>query len=71
MQTNDSLVAPLLRLNLCHLEEAEKTLKKYDKYEELIILYQTKEKHKRALELLQTQANVSKPSTHLLFVQYI
>ncbi|XP_059611031.1 vam6/Vps39-like protein [Phlebotomus argentipes] len=58
LQTNDSLVAPLLRLNYCHLEESERTLKKYQKYGELIILYQTKGQHKRALQLLQSQAEV-------------
>ncbi|KAL9890338.1 vacuolar protein sorting 39 isoform 1-T1 [Glossina fuscipes fuscipes] len=56
LQTNDSLIAPLLRLNQCHLEESEKTLKKHDKMSELIILYQTNGKHRKALELLQAQA---------------
>ncbi|KNC27078.1 hypothetical protein FF38_10779 [Lucilia cuprina] len=56
LQTNDSLIAPLLRLNQCHLEESEKTLLKHDKMSELIILYQTNGKHKKALELLQSQA---------------
>lgn len=56
LQTNDSLIAPLLRLNQCHLEESEKTLLKHDKISELIILYQTNGKHKKALELLKSQA---------------
>lgn len=56
LQTNDSLIAPLLRLNQCHLEESEKTLLKHDKISELIILYQNNGKHKKALELLQSQA---------------
>ncbi|XP_075145263.1 vacuolar protein sorting 39 [Haematobia irritans] len=56
LQTNDSLIAPLLRLNQCHLEESEKTLLKHDKISELIILYQTNGQHKKALELLRTQA---------------
>ena len=56
LQTNDSLIAPLLRLNQCHLDESEKTLLKHDKISELIILYQTNGKHKKALELLQSQA---------------
>ncbi|XP_023247686.1 vam6/Vps39-like protein [Copidosoma floridanum] len=42
LQTNDALVAPLLRLNHCHLAEAEKTLLQHQKYPELIILYQIK-----------------------------
>lgn len=55
-QTNDSLVASLLRLNYCNLEESEKVLRAYQKYGELIILYQTKGHHRQALMLLQSQA---------------
>ncbi|XP_062126345.1 vam6/Vps39-like protein [Drosophila sulfurigaster albostrigata] len=58
LQTNDALVAPLLRLNQCHLEESEKMLKRYNKLSELIILYDGKGKHKKALTLLKEQANV-------------
>ncbi|XP_030374539.1 vam6/Vps39-like protein [Scaptodrosophila lebanonensis] len=58
LQTNDTLVAPLLRLNQIHFEEAEKTLKKHGKIAELIILYQVKGKHKLALQLLKSQAAV-------------
>ncbi|KAI8045055.1 vam6/Vps39-like protein [Drosophila gunungcola] len=58
LQTNDSLVAPLLRLNQCHLDESEKTLKKHNKISELIILYQMKGKHKDALKLLREQASI-------------
>ncbi|KAH8360113.1 hypothetical protein KR093_010845 [Drosophila rubida] len=58
LQTNDALVAPLLRLNQCHLEESEKMLKKCNKLSELIILYDGKGKHKKALTLLKEQANV-------------
>lgn len=54
LETNDSFVASLIRLNNCHLEESEKILKSYKKYGELIILYQTKSQHKRALTLLKT-----------------
>lgn len=54
LETNDSFVASLIRLNNCHLEESEKILKSYKKYGELIILYQTKGQHKRALTLLKT-----------------
>ncbi|CAO1435563.1 unnamed protein product [Diamesa tonsa] len=53
LETNDSLVSSLIRLNNCHLEESEKILKSYKKYGELIILYQTKGQHKRALTLLK------------------
>ncbi|XP_063978335.1 vam6/Vps39-like protein isoform X3 [Diachasmimorpha longicaudata] len=62
LQTNDALVAPLLRLNHCHLAEAEKTLLQYQKYPELIILYQTKGQHKKALELLEKQSKQSDSS---------
>lgn len=61
-QTNDALVAPLIRLNHCHLGEAERMLKKYEKNSELIILYQTKGLHKKALELLQKQSTLQDPS---------
>lgn len=58
LQTNDALVAPLLRIpdNHCHLEETEKALKKKQKYNELVILYRTKGLHRNALDLLQKQA---------------
>lgn len=58
LQTNDALVAPLLRRNYCNLEEAEKTLKKWRKDSELVILYQTKGLHDKALELLKKQSIV-------------
>ncbi|XP_021925898.1 vam6/Vps39-like protein isoform X1 [Zootermopsis nevadensis] len=64
LQTNDALVAPLLRLNHCHLGETEKTLKKHQKYSELIILYQTKGLHRKALELLQKLADHPDSSLH-------
>lgn len=56
LQTNDAFVAPLLRLNNCRLEEAEKTLLQHGKHSELIILYQTKGQHMKALQLLSEQA---------------
>ncbi|XP_017104995.2 vam6/Vps39-like protein isoform X1 [Drosophila bipectinata] len=56
LQTKDLMVAPILRLNQCHLEESERTLKKYNKISELIILYQVKGKHRDALNLLKDQA---------------
>lgn len=64
LKTNDALVASLLRLphNHCHLEEAEKVLKYYNKYNELIILYQCRSLHRRALELLQKMNSQSKAS---------
>lgn len=58
-QTNDALVAPLIRLNNCNLLDSEKVLKKHKKYPELIILYETKGLHHKALELLQKLAEQS------------
>lgn len=65
LQTNDALVAPLLRLNYCHLVETERTLKKHGKHNELIILYQTKKQHRRALELLQSDGSIDRTITYL------
>ena len=47
--TNDALVAPLLRLpeNNCHVEECERILKKHDKFNELMILYEKKGHHRK------------------------
>ncbi|XP_058451128.1 vam6/Vps39-like protein [Malaya genurostris] len=64
LQTSDSMVASVLRMNYCYLEESERVLKKYDKYVELIILYQTKGQHKRALQLLQAQADTPGSPLH-------
>ena len=57
-QTNEALIAPLLRLNNCKIEDVEKILKKHRKHSELIILYQTKGEHQKALELLEKQAEL-------------
>lgn len=54
LETNDSFVPSLIRLNNCHLEESEKILRSYKKFGELIILFQVKGQHKRALTLLKT-----------------
>jgi hypothetical protein len=60
LKINDSLVASLLRLktNFCHLEETERALKKCQKYSELIIFYNTKELHHKALALLSEQSDI-------------
>lgn len=60
-------------MNNCHLEESEKTLLQYEKYGELIILYQTKGRHKKALQLLQSQADVpgSNLFGHERIIQYL
>ncbi|XP_078593471.1 vam6/Vps39-like protein isoform X1 [Branchiostoma floridae x Branchiostoma japonicum] len=75
LQTNDALVAPLLRLkdNNCHVEESERVLKKHQKYSELIILYEKKGLHRKALDLLLRQSG--KPNSplkgHDRTVQYL
>lgn len=67
--TNDALVASLLRLrdNHCHLAESERALKRHHKHSELIILYQTRGLHRKALELLKKHANgeeIGSPLSH-------
>ena len=49
LQTNDALVAPLLRLkdNSCHIDESERVLKDAHKYSELVILYEKKGLHSK------------------------
>ena len=48
LQTNEAMIAPLLRLdNNCHVEECERVLKKAKKYAELVSLYQNKGIHKK------------------------
>lgn len=75
LQTNDALVAPLLRIkdNNCHVEESEKILKRKEKFSELIILYEKKGLHQKALNLLMNQA--ARPSSplkgHDRTVQYL
>jgi len=58
IKTNDALVASLLRLkdNHCHLEEAERVLLKNRKLTELVILYNTRNLHRKALILLKKHA---------------
>lgn len=76
--TNDALVASLLRLrdNHCHLEESERALKRHHKHAELIILYQTRGLHRKALELLKKHANSAEDfgsplANHDRTVQYL
>lgn len=65
LQTNDALVAPLLRLNYCHLSEAEKVLRKMGRHNELVILYQTKGQHRKALELLKSEKAIERTIKYL------
>jgi len=75
LQTNDALVAPLLRLkdNNCHVDESERVLKKKEKFSELIILYEKKGLHQKALTVLMKQA--ARPDSplkgHERTVQYL
>ncbi|KAK6634046.1 hypothetical protein RUM43_001658 [Polyplax serrata] len=55
LQTNDAMIAPILRLNKVNFKETERVLKKHKKTSELVILYQTKGFHKEALTLLKQQ----------------
>ncbi|XP_003741565.1 vam6/Vps39-like protein [Galendromus occidentalis] len=75
LQTNPSLVASLLRYrdNHCHLEESESALLQHHKYTELIILYEQKGQHRKALQLLFEQAHVpnSPLNGHEKTVQYL
>ena len=53
------MIAPLLRNgNNCHLEECERALVKAKKVNELVLLYQSKGIHKKALDLLLRQADL-------------
>ncbi|KAI4463649.1 cnh domain containing [Holotrichia oblita] len=65
LQTNDALIAPLLRLNYCHLGETERILKKHEKHNELIILYQVKGHPRKALELLQSEGTIDRNVSYL------
>ncbi|XP_060938877.1 vam6/Vps39-like protein isoform X1 [Limanda limanda] len=58
LHTNVAMVSPLLRLenNHCHIEESEYVLKKAHKYSELIILYEKKGLHQKALQVLLDQS---------------
>lgn len=61
LHTSDALVASLLRLpdNNCHVEESEEALLKFNKLNELIILYQSKGMHRKALDMLTSHCRVS------------
>ncbi|KAH8861920.1 Vam6/Vps39-like protein [Schistosoma japonicum] len=54
LSTNTARVAPLLRQeNACILDESVKTLLKHKRYQELIMLYQSRGLHHEALSILQ------------------
>jgi histidyl-tRNA synthetase len=60
LKTKPMLIASLLKLpdNSCIFEEAEQDLKDANLPSELLILYERKEKHKEALDLLKEQAHI-------------
>ncbi|CAH8508674.1 unnamed protein product, partial [Schistosoma rodhaini] len=54
LSTNTARVAPLLRQeNACILDESVKTLLEHKRYQELIMLYQSRGLHQEALSILQ------------------
>lgn len=73
LKTTNALVASLLRLpdNHCKLQVTEKALIKYHKYNELIILYQSRGLHRKALELLKSHFQDSPISGYEKTVQYL
>lgn len=73
LKTKNALVASLLRLpdNHCKLHVTEKALINYHKYNELIILYQGRGLHRKALELLKTHFQDSPISGYEKTVQYL
>ncbi|KAM8921627.1 vam6/Vps39-like protein [Pelodytes ibericus] len=75
LHTNVALVAPLLRLenNHSHIEESELVLKKAQRYSELIILYEKKGLHEKALQVLVDQSKKANSPLkgHERTVQYL
>lgn len=73
LQTNDSLVPSLIRSRFCHFEESEKVLKQYRKLDELKLLYEQNGHHRKALLLLQGEAEKPKSrlAGHEHTVQYL
>ncbi|KAG0702685.1 Vam6/Vps39-like protein [Chionoecetes opilio] len=61
LQTNDSLVQPLLRMPDSHVSvmEGERVLRHSHKYPELVLLLKTRGQHQRALQLLLRHAKRS------------
>ncbi|KJE91752.1 vesicle fusion protein, variant [Capsaspora owczarzaki ATCC 30864] len=74
LDTNAALVGPLLRVeNYCHVGESEKILKRSERYAELVMLYQGKGLHRKALELLfrEAQNPASALRGHMRTVNYL
>ena len=75
LETNDALVAPHLRMkkNCVNIAEAERVLKKTQRLKELVILYNTKGEHRKALELLRkhSEEENSPLSGHTETIKYL
>ncbi|XP_065845324.1 vam6/Vps39-like protein [Oscarella lobularis] len=76
VQVNERLVGPLLKHhdNNCHLQESERTLTKFEKWSELVLLYSSKKEHGKALKLLLEKAHsksgpLSGPSRTIEYLQ--
>ena len=71
LKTKESLVQFFLRREqtFLHLEESERLLQQHNKISELIILYEKKEEHERALNLLTTES--TKTSSNLFGLKAI
>jgi hypothetical protein len=53
IKTNNPDIKTLLSLpNFCHVAECEKALINFNKYQELVLLYKSKQLHSKALDLL-------------------
>jgi hypothetical protein len=71
LKLKDNLVPFFLRRdpNFLHLEESERLLIQHDKLSELIILYEKKETHEKALTLLVNESK--KPSSNLFGLKHL
>jgi hypothetical protein len=71
LKVKESLVPFFLRReqNFLHLEESERLLMQHNKLNELIILYEKKESHEKALSLLVSES--AKPSSQLKDLNHI
>ena len=73
LETNNSFVAPLIRLKQCNFGETERILTFYGKFREMIVLYETRGQHQKALELLKNHVhNLESPiSGYDHIIQYL
>lgn len=72
LQTSDALLAPLLRLkdSQCILEDSEAALIAHKKFNELIILYQSKGLHRKALHRMLSEPSVD-PQRIISYLQEV